>query len=91
MAEQTKFSKFAERLLVGVLESGARALAKGAESLASDASKALKREVAKVEALERGVKTWRESRLGEIDGDVPEELRDETTSGATNGAATHHT
>lgn len=66
MSEPTIASKFAERLLVGAVESIARAGAKAVESLASDVKTALKNEAAKAELLEKGVEWWRKSRLGEI-------------------------
>ena len=73
---QSKASQFAERFLVGIVETGARALAKAAESIASDAKKALRNEALKVEMLEKGVESWRKDRIGEID-DLPGSLRDE--------------
>jgi hypothetical protein len=77
MADQTVASKFAEKLLVGTLEAIVRAGAKAAESIASDAKKALRNEALKVEMIEKGVEHWRQTRLGEVD-DLPSSLRDES-------------
>jgi hypothetical protein len=60
-------SKFAEKLLVGAVESIARAGAKFVESLASDTKKALAREAKRAELVEQGVKFWSQVRLGEIE------------------------
>jgi hypothetical protein len=73
---RTMGAKFAEKLLVGALEAIVRAGAKAAESLASDAKKALRNEAMKVEMIEKGVETWRQTRLGEVD-DLPGSLRDD--------------
>ncbi len=84
MSEEQKrspFSLFAERLLVGTLEAGARAIARAGESLASDAKKALRNEALKVELLENGIKWWAKENLGEVD-DLPESLRDDSPKGA---------
>lgn len=74
--DRSPASKFVESLLVGVLEAGARAVAKAGESLASDAKKALRQQADKVEMIQIGVEAWRKSRLGEVD-DLPDSLRDE--------------
>ena len=66
MSEPTIASKFVERVLVGAVESIARAGAKAVESLAGDVKTALKNEAAKAELLEKGVEWWRKSRLGDI-------------------------
>lgn len=68
-------SKFAESVLVGAVESIARAGARFAESIAGDAKKALKKEAAKIELVQHGIEAWRKARLGEVD-DLPESLRD---------------
>ncbi len=59
-------SKFAERLLVGAVESIARAGAKFVESMAGDARKALAAEAEKAKLVEQGVAMWRQYTLGEI-------------------------
>lgn len=66
MSDQSFTSKLAERLLVGSIESLARACSKAVESVASDVKTALRNEAAKAEFLESGAKFWRESRLGEV-------------------------
>jgi hypothetical protein len=76
MAE-SPFSKFVEDLLVGSVESIARGVAKGFESVAQDAVKAVEKEKKKIESLAHTVKTWREVRLGEVDSDLPSSLRDD--------------
>ena len=77
---QSKVSQFAERLLVGVIETGARAVAKAAESIAADAKKALRNEALKAELIENGIEAWRKAHIGEID-DLPGSLRDESNGG----------
>jgi hypothetical protein len=72
-------SKFAEKLLVGAVESIARAGAKFVESLASDTKKALAREAKRAELVEQGVKFWSQVRLGEIE-DVSSGSSKETRS-----------
>jgi hypothetical protein len=90
MAEDNRSpaSKFAEKVLVGILESGARAVAKAVESVASDAKKALRAEAAKAEAFENGVAMWRKFRLGEIEDDLPESLRSDKSD--KNSSTTPH-
>jgi len=79
MAEkkQSIGAKLAEDFLNGVVESVARAGAKAVESLASDAVKSVGREKRKIENFRNNIREWRKVRLGEIDSDVPQELRDE--------------
>lgn len=72
-------SKFAEKLLVGAVESIARAGAKFVESLASDTKKALAREAKRAELVEQGIKFWSQVRLGEIE-DVSSGSSKETRS-----------
>ena len=74
--EQSAVSKFAERLLVGIVETGARAVSKAAESVVADAKKALRNEALKAELIENGIEAWRKAHIGEID-DLPGSLRDE--------------
>jgi hypothetical protein len=64
---KTAAGRFAERLLVGAVESIARGVAKAAESITADAKKALRKEASKIEMAEQTVKAWRETQLGEID------------------------
>lgn len=59
-------AKMAEKLLLGAVDSLARAGAKFVESVAADAKKALRNEAAKAELLEQGAKIWRQSVVGEI-------------------------
>ena len=66
-----------EDLLIGTVESIARAGAKALESLTTDASKAVSIQKKKIDVVAKAVKTWREINVGEIDGDVPAELREE--------------
>ncbi len=82
---QSPASKFVESVLVGAVESVARAGAKFVESIAGDARKALQNEAFKVEIIEKGVEAWRKARLGEVD-DLPASLRDEAR--AANGHTT---
>jgi len=70
-------SRFAEKFLVGAVESIARAGAKFVESLASDTEKALAREAQRAGMLKQGVKFWSQVRLGEIE-DVTESQEKET-------------
>jgi hypothetical protein len=79
VSEQSVASKLFERVLVGTVESIARAGAKAVESLAGDVKKTLKNEAFKAEVLEMGVEAWRKSRLGDID-DLPESLRNSSSS-----------
>jgi hypothetical protein len=81
---QSPASKFAERILVGTIETIARGLAKGAESIAGDVKKALKNEAAKVEAVQKTIEAWRQVRLGEVD-DLPDSLRDDDAARTVNG------
>lgn len=93
---RTAASRFAEAVLVGAVESIARAGAKAFESLAGDTKKALRNEAAKAEMIEKGIEMWRKVRLGEIDDlpgslqdDEPEDSRDsKTTNGKVNDHAT---
>lgn len=55
------------RVLVGAVESIARGLAKGAESVAKDAETALKNEASKVKRVGQTVEAWRRVNLGEIE------------------------
>lgn len=64
-----------ERVVVGALNSGARAIAKAGESIAGDVKKALQNEASKAELVEVGLKMWRAVNLG--DEDLPESLREE--------------
>jgi len=80
--KQSIASKFAERFLVGAVESIARAGAKAVESLAGDARKALALEAEKAKMVEQGVAMWRQFRLGEIQ-DVTKE--DAAASGKEQG------
>ncbi len=75
---KSKATQFFEDLCVGLVESVVRAGAKGAESLASDARKALRREAAKVAKIEDGIKSWRDATVGDLpDSDLPDSLRDD--------------
>lgn len=75
--ERGLVSRVIEDVLIGTVESIARAGAKALESLASDASKITGRQKKKIDAVVSGIKTWREINVGEIaDEDVPSELRD---------------
>ena len=72
MSDQSFASRLAERLLVGAIETIARAGAKAAESIAHDVKTALRTEADKAEFLEAGVKFWRQARLGEVGQPPPE-------------------
>jgi hypothetical protein len=77
--ERGLVAKVLEGALIGAVESIARALAKGAESIVTDMSKVAGIQKKKIDAVANGIKTWREMNVGEIrdsDGDVPTELRD---------------
>jgi hypothetical protein len=75
---KSKATQFFEDLCVGVVESVVRAGAKGAESLAADARKVLRREAAKVAKIEDGIKSWRDATVGDLpDSDLPDSLRDD--------------
>jgi len=65
-----------EGFLIGAVEAVARAGAKAIESLTTDASKAIAIQQRKVEKVTAEIKNWRESTVGELVDDVPEELRD---------------
>lgn len=60
MFDDATTKRFLQRILIGTVESVARGLAKGAESVVSDAVKAAERERARIEE-------WRKRELGEID------------------------
>jgi hypothetical protein len=60
MPEDTAARRLLKRVLVGAVESVARGLAKGLESVADDAVKAVDREKQKIAE-------WRKRELGEID------------------------
>lgn len=79
-AEKSPTAKFFEAVLVGTVDAIARAVAKGAESLASDAKKALKNEAFKASLIEKGIESWRLSHVGEID-DLPGSLQEEKPQG----------
>lgn len=68
-------AKLAERLLSGAVESLARAGAKFVESVAADVKRALAKESQKAELFEHVVRAWRQTRLGEVDDDLPTELK----------------
>ena len=74
-------SKFAEKILVGTVESIARAVAKAGESLAGDARKVLSKKALEATFLEKGIEAWRKERLGDID-DLPDSLKDFVTVNA---------
>lgn len=76
MAQQSPTSKFFESILVGAVETIARAGAKAAESITGDVKKALKNEAFKVEIVEKGIEAWRKSKLGEVI-DLPGMMRDD--------------
>ena len=63
---ESPMAKFAEKFILGAVDSIARAGAKFVESIAADAKTALKNEAAKAELLENGVKFWRQNTVGEI-------------------------
>ena len=65
--------KMLRTALEGTVDALARAGARFVESLASDVKKTLKNNAAKVAKVEDGVRTWRETTVGEI----PDELKDE--------------
>jgi hypothetical protein len=69
-------SRFFEKLLIGAVESIARAGAKAVESLTDDAAKAIEIQKKKVAATRDAVKAWRKVELGEID-DIPASLRED--------------
>lgn len=79
MSDKSPAAQLLERVLVGTVEAIARAGAKAAESLASDAKKVLRNEALKAELLEKGVEAWRKAKLGEVD-DLPESLRGDNPS-----------
>lgn len=64
-------AKFTQKLLIGAVESVARAGAKFFESLADDGKKALRAEAKKIEGIQNGVKAWRET-MGEVGKDEEE-------------------
>lgn len=76
MNHDSPASKFVESLLVGAIESVARAGAKALESVVGDAKKALRNEAFKAELLEKGIEAWRKVKLGDVD-DLPSSLRDD--------------
>jgi len=81
--EQSRGSKLFEDLLVFGVETLARAGAKFVESIVGDTRKAAEREVvSKLEVIEHNVKSWRETRLGDVDSDLPESLRDHSSGGS---------
>lgn len=73
--EQSFASRIAERVLVGTIESIARAGSKAVESLAKDVKTALQNEALKAELIERGTEAWRKARLGEV-GQPPVEEKE---------------
>jgi len=80
--KQTKTEKVIEDVLVGTVESVARAGARFFESLAADGRKFLSNQATKAKRLEHGVRAWREENAPEIPdlaGEVPGELQDDTT------------
>lgn len=82
MNHNSPASKFAESLLVGAIESVARAGAKALESVVGDAKKALRNEAFKAELLEKGIEAWRKMKLGDVD-DLPASLRDDPPFGVS--------
>lgn len=63
---ESPIAKFAEKLLIGTVDSIARAGARFVESIAADAKQALRNEAAKAELIENGAKFWRVNTVGEI-------------------------
>ncbi len=86
MAEsQSLLSKLAENLLVGTVESIARAGARFLESITDDAEKAIEKQRKKIAATREGVAEWRETQLGNVDnGDLPASLADDDNGNGSN-------
>lgn len=59
-------AQLAEKVLVGAVNSIARAGAKFVQSLAADARKTLQNNAETVEAFEKGIDVWSKIKLGEI-------------------------
>lgn len=72
-APRTFFGRLAENVLVGTIESIARAGAKAIESLTGDAAKVIAREHKKVDGVRKAVEGWRKETVGEIAIEAEEE------------------